>query len=109
MILEKEASKDFLSKTDTIGASDTEIIDSILLSETKYVKWFVYIEGNSKSQAFEILAVERDSVATFTIYALVGDMIAYNRDVTSDGTSMSLSITNNEISTITVKVKRLIT
>lgn len=103
------ATKDFTSGSDTVAAAATEILDQIDLTKTNYAKWFVYIEGTGKSQAFEVLAVERATVTKYSTYALVGDFVSYTIDITSDGSTMDLELTNNEASTLTIKIKRLIT
>jgi len=92
-----------------ISASANVAVDSILLSKTHTAKWLVDIydatAGNRKS--FEIIGREENLNAQLSSeIGPVGDTIAYVLSATSDGTSMSFKVQNNEANDITVRVRK---
>jgi len=93
--------------TVNIAASGTEDVDTVSLSLSKTIKWIINIDnGGLKSQSLEVLARARSTSCDYSRYSIAGEDIDYDLVVTSDGSDMTLTITNNEGVTITVKFLR---
>ena len=92
-----------------IAASANIVVDTITLAQTHSAQWLVDIydavAGNRKS--FAVIGREESLNAQLSSeIGPVGDTIAYALSVTSDGTSMSFKVQNNESNDITVRVRK---
>lgn len=93
-----------------IDAGDTASVDDQIETNTySYVKWLVSVveQGTGKAMAFEFVSSIAATTATDSMYSIVGDTI--DIDIASAVTAgdLTLSVTNNTISTITVHVLRM--
>lgn len=92
-----------------IGTAANLTVDSIVLAQTHSAQWLVDIydavAGNRRS--FAVIGREESLNAQLSSeIGAVGDTISYALSATSDGTSMSFKIQNNESNDITVRVRK---
>jgi len=83
-------------------------VDEIFLDEGHDVHWQIFTEITAKKEVVEVLALEDSSTVKWNTYARIkqGGKINYEIDITSDGTTMKINITNNELETLNVKLIR---
>ena len=107
-LLEYNALKLGITSQTVISASANTVVDSITLSQYHSAEWIVDIYDSvaGNREASKVIAREENLSALFSQYATVGDTIAYVITFTSDGTSMSFKIQNNESNDITVRVRK---
>ena len=98
----------------TVGAGNTETVDSVVVSTERCASWLVCAEtaGGGKSQTWMVLAVNDGSWAQHAVYAktrqpLAGGPLAMATAVDVSGGAMRLRLTNNEAFGIAVSVCRL--
>jgi len=94
------------SNSITIDPSDSEDVDIVSLTLSHNVYWQLDVSSASKSHACEISALEKSSNVSYTRFAILGDSVSYGINLTSDGSDITLNITNNEVDKITVRFKR---
>jgi hypothetical protein len=93
--------------SDTVLPSSSKDVDSVDITAKNTAKWLLQIKYGSNYHSCEILAREKSLTVDFTRFAKIGDYINYTYNITSDGLSMKLRITNNESSSIDVKFLRM--
>jgi len=105
--LEKQGPVETVS---TIIAFTSEDADAVDITEGNYVKWQVTLETVSKSVGFEVRALERLGAVSWTVYGKIrsGGALNYSIDITSDGTTITFEVTNNEADTINATLIRLL-
>lgn len=98
----------------TIGAGNTETVDSVLVLSERCVSWLVCAEtaGGGKSQTWMVLAVNDGSGAGHTVFGkvrepLAGGPLAMATAVDVAAGAMRLRLTNNEAFGIDVSVCQL--
>lgn len=95
------------TSTTTVAASATEALDTLTLSESKTCRWQVNLESTTASKSFCVIARARNSDAAYTKYAIVGESLDHTLNVSSDGSTMTLYVTNNESVEITAIAQRM--
>jgi len=91
-----------------VAPAATETIDTVLLATYDTMDWIINVNDHvSKSQAFKQYARANGTNVDYTQFAVLGDKMSFVNSITSDGTSMTYQVTNNEANSITVKYRRV--
>jgi len=96
---------------DTISASSSKTIDTVVLSNFKSIKYIITVLSTAESKIVgeELLLVYNGSTLTDTVYGKVGLGISFDLDANIDGSNMEIDFTNNESFDVEAKLMRLIT
>lgn len=95
------------SGENTIATSELGIIDVVGVTEYPVHKWIMSVSTTADIEVFEVIALVKDTDVYHTMYGIMGDSIDFILALTSDGTNLSLSITNNEAVNIAITFKRI--
>lgn len=100
-------------QTDTLNLPTTTgaVIDSVLESENKTLKWTVTVTDplTNRTKSQEILATRVSAGMTHQIYASIGDSLDFTLDVILSGLNIRLVMANNETIDLDVRVVRIST
>lgn len=92
-----------------ISAGLPEVIDSLLVSDTRSIKWFLTINDplTDRHRSLEVLAVRDSSGMTHQSYGMIGDPLDYIINVVISGPNILLTFVNNELNDLDVQILRL--
>jgi hypothetical protein len=94
-----------------LPVSTPVVADSVQHAYNTSVKWLVTLldpAGHTLISSYEILAMHKNGTnPKFTKYAIIGDRIIHNVDVTITGGDLQLKITNNETIGLQANIVRI--
>jgi len=93
--------------SDTVTASATKDIETIVATTKRVIKWIVYFSTTSKEQTMEVMALNTISGMIHSISNVLGDQVAALIDVKIVTTDIVFEVTNNEAETLNVELLRL--
>lgn len=97
--------KTFNTQIAGIGSSN---IDIFTIGETKSAFWEGYVSSGTNIRSFILMATWQNVTVTFNEYSTVdiGDTTDITFNITSDGTNITLSVTNSGASTFDIRLHR---
>ncbi len=97
--------------TSVAGSATDEVLDTVPQTGNLGAKWFVIAyDGSGNRYACEIYAMHDGSTsADLTEYAIltIGTKLKVDFDVSANGTNMSLTVDNVDVTSVTIKTQRI--
>jgi len=100
--------KVWIQKKTSVLASDSGVIDSVLISNFSKIDYKITVKRNNKILSFNVLLINSDSELSWQIYSVIGK-ININLDFINVLGRADLSLVNNEAEGLAVTFERLIT
>ena len=94
--------------TVTVAPSDTEVVDSNAVTGLEGLAYTVNVRdtvNGDQAQAFvNVTLITNKTDVSWTVFAKIGDSVAYRVSVAINGSDLELSVTNNGSNSVEVRV-----
>lgn len=92
-----------------IPEQENRAVDVIIDDQVIGAKWMVVLTTfDERMCAYEIYGYRKSATAAnFTVYAVIGDVVMHEVEVTLENSHLCLKVTNNESGLITMAITRI--